>query len=284
MKRILLLFLVIVCIFIVLSKVDYRSWFPFGKHTMEANVTTKTDMINIDVSGVNAKIVPENRDNLQAELKGTGKVIVKQSGDSITVSYERQWFEWFSFLNKTKLTIYIPEYYHQNMTLTIGSGNLDFTGPASASMKLNNIMVDMGSGNLDLKNLHVNHLNHNGLSGNATIESVITKDSTFDVSSGNVTVKHFNGKLKTVLLSGNFKAQLDQLNNSVDVQVSSGNVQLDLPQDADFTLNGKISSGIISNDFPLKNEKGDRRYLQGIHGSGKYPVDLSVSSGRIKIY
>ena len=67
------------------------------------------------------------------------------------------------------------------------------------------------------------------------------------------------------------------------MEVSSGNVQLDLPDDANFTLNGKISSGLISNDFPLNNEIKDSHTLQGTHGSGKYNVDLFVSSGRINI-
>jgi lia operon protein LiaG len=269
----------------VFTKVNFSSWLPFGgSKTQEVAVTNQTDMITVNVAGVNAEIVPEKRDNMQTELKGTGEVIVQQRGDKITVSYHRKWFEWFSFFNRTKLTIYIPQSYQHNMELAIGSGNLDFIGQSSNSMKLDHLSVILGSGNLHLKNLVVNHLDDRCASGNNNIERMITKDGSFEVSSGNVTVKHYQGSLKTRLSSGNFKAQLDQLNNPVDVEVSSGNVQLDLPQDADFTLNGKISSGIISNDFPLKNEKGDNHSLQGTHGSGKYNVNLVVSSGRIKVY
>lgn len=284
-KRILLLFFLLLGLYLVFTKLSFSSWLPFGgSKTQEAAVTDQTEMITINVSGVNAEIVPEKRNNLQTELKGTGNVTVQQRGDNITVSYHRKWFEGFSFFHKTKLTIYVPENYHHNMQLAIGSGNLDFIGQASYSMKLDQLSIILGSGNLHLKNLIVNHLDDRCASGNNNIERITTKDGSFEVSSGNVTVKHYQGSLKTRLSSGYFKAQFDQLKNPVDVEVSSGNVQLDLPDDADFTLNGKISSGLISNDFPLKNEKKDSHTLQGTHGSGKYNVDLSVSSGRIKVY
>jgi lia operon protein LiaG len=284
-KRILFLFILVLCLYLVFTKVNFGSWLPFGgSKTQEAAVTTNTTMITLNLSGVNAEIVPKDRANLQTELKGSGNVTVQQRGDNITVTYHRKWYEWFSFFNRTKLTIYIPQSYQHNMELAIGSGNLDFIGQASNPMKLDHLSVILGSGNLHLKNLVVNHLEDRCASGNNNIERIKTKDGSFEVSSGNVIVKHFQGPLKTRLSSGNFKAQLDQLKNPVDVEVSSGNVQLDLPQDADFTLNGKISSGIISSDFPLKNEKRDSHTLQGTHGSGKYDVNLSVSSGRIKVY
>jgi lia operon protein LiaG len=284
-KRILFLFILLLCLYIVFTKVNFGSWLPFGgSNTQEAAVTTNTTMITLNLSGVNAEIVPEDRVNLQTKLKGSGNVIVQHRGDNITVTYHRKWYEWFSFFNRTKLTIYIPQSYQHNMELAIHSGNLDFVGQATNSVKLDHLSVILGSGNLHLKNLVVNHLDDRCASGNNAIEKITTKDGSFEVSSGNMTVKHYQGPLKTRISSGNFKAQLDQFKDSVDVEVSSGNVQLDLPQNADFTLNGKISSGIISSDFPLKHERRDSHTLQGTHGSGKYDVNLTVSSGRIKVY
>lgn len=284
-KRILLLFFIILGLYIVFAKVNFNLWLPFGGNKdPEVAVTSKTETISINVSGVNAEVVPQNRNNLQAKLNGTGKVLVQQRGDTITVSYKRKWFSSFPFFNKTKLTIYIPENYNHNMALNIGSGNLDYIGPASSPMKLDNLSVNMGSGNLHLKNLKVNHFNDRCASGNNNIEGITTKEASFSVSSGNVNIKHYQGRLTTRISSGNFKAQLDQLKDSVDIEASSGNVQLDLPQNANFTLNGKSSSGILSNDFTLKNEKRSNGSLQGTHGSGKYDVNLSVTSGRIKVY
>jgi len=58
---------------------------------------------------------------------------------------------------------------------------------------------------------------------------------------------------------------------------------LDLPEDADFTLNGKISSGNISSDIPLKEKEQSDNRLRGKHGSGKFEIKADVSSGNIDI-
>ena len=45
---------------------------------------------------------------------------------------------------------------------------------------------------------------------------------------------------------------MDELTDSVKVDVSSGHVELDLPSDANFTLNGEVNSGAFRIDLPLK--------------------------------
>lgn len=264
MKRILILFLLIIGVYIVFTKVDYSTWLPFTKHTTEASVSSSTETIDIDINGVGTAIIPEKRNNLQAELNGKGTVTVEEKGNSISVTYRRNWFDWFPFFDQPKLTIYIPEDYKQNMSIRAGSGALDFSSPSETPMKLNRLNVEMGSGSLKINNLNA-------------------EAGTFNVSSGRVSVNHFSGKLNGTVSSGIFAAQLDELKGSIDVEVSSGMAKLDLPNNANFTLDGRVSSGIISNQFPLKNQLEDKKHLQGIHGSGKYDVNLTVSSGTITI-
>lgn len=77
---------------------------------------------------------------------------------------------------------------------------------------------------------------------------------------------------------------MDRLTNDVNLDVSSGNILLNLPNDASFKLNGRISGGVISNNFPLKIQEKSRQHLKGTHGSGKHDINLNVSSGRIMVY
>jgi lia operon protein LiaG len=281
LKKILVIFLLMVGIYIGYINMHKIDGLPFGKQSNQADVTKSTKHINMDLTGISATIIPENRDNLQADLKGKGKLTVKESGDRISVQYKRIWFDWLPFLNHSKLTIYIPKSYNRNLEIDSGSANLLYNGSGT---ELNRLAVKIGSGNVNLKNLKVNRYEHKGSSGNANITSLETKTGTFDLSSGNIRLMHYIGKLNGDLSSGNFNVQMDQLTNDIKVNVSSGKVKLDLPKNADFTLNGDVSSGSISNNFPLKNQSNNGKHIKGTHGSGHHDIDLDVSSGNISIY
>ena len=82
--------------------ISVSSWFPFGKQTAE--VTNKIDLIDIDVSGINTTIIPEKRDNVEAELDGNGTVQVGKSGNRIEIEYKRKWYQQFGFFKRPKLT------------------------------------------------------------------------------------------------------------------------------------------------------------------------------------
>lgn len=287
LKNFLIILLIISGIGIVIFNSNTFSWLPFGKqYTTQAPVSKQIKMIEIDVSGMDTTIIPEKREYVTAELKGKGKVKIKQGKNKIEISVKHKWFDWFSFGKKAELNVYIPEEYSRDMDIELGSGNLTFSGHSkNRPMVLNELSVDMSSGNLTLDNLSVKHFTHEGSSGNVNIESLATETGTFDISSGNIKLRHYTGAAKAELSSGKLDAQLDELKDAVDIEVSSGKVTLDLPADADFTLNGKVSSGQIHCRFPLKNKKtDDQNIIAGSHGSGKHPLDLTVSSGSIDIH
>ncbi|MCQ6274842.1 DUF4097 family beta strand repeat protein [Bacillus sp. V3B] len=143
--------------------------------------------------------------------------------------------------------------------------NVNYKGQSkNQPVQLNNLSVDVSSGNVNL-------------------DWITAKSGLFDISSGNVNLKHYKGQLEADVSSGNINIQLDQLTDSVKVDVSSGHVQLDLPDNADFTLDGKVSSGSISSNFVLKNKEENKQVMKGVHGTGEHQLDLSVSSGKVEV-
>jgi lia operon protein LiaG len=198
---------------------------------------------------------------------------------------KKKGFGWFFFHNKATLNIYIPEDYDRNMDIDLGSGNLEFSGDSkSEPMKLRKLSLDLGSGNVKLKNLEVKNFEYDGSSGDAEIHSMAVQSGSIDISSGSLVVKGYTGGLEADVSSGHLEAQLDELINSIDIEVSSGEVDLDLPDNAGFTLNGKAGSGDISCNFPLKDQETDKNKIKGTHGSGEHKIDLNVSSGNINLY
>ncbi|WP_102261524.1 LiaG family protein [Mesobacillus jeotgali] len=287
MKRILVIFLIITGAYIAWNYIFDGSGVNFAQAEDAVKVTDQTKNITIDVSSVETMIVPEDRDDVRAELKGKGTVKVDKHGNEIEVAVKRKgffWFNWFE-MEKTTLTVYIPEDYEKNMEIELGSGEVVFKGHSVDSpMKLKELAIDIGSGRMVLENLDVETYVHHSSSGEVEINSVAAGSGSFEVSSGSVNVKNYSGKLDADVSSGELEIQMDSLRDDVDLNVSSGNIELDLPDDTDFTLNGKISSGDLSSDFPLENKEETDNRLSGKHGSGKYKINADVSSGNIEIF
>ncbi|MDM5331888.1 DUF4097 family beta strand repeat-containing protein [Ureibacillus composti] len=262
MKKVLLV--VLIAIGIISLFISVPSWVTsfFSTNNHQAEITNNIKLIEIDVEGTNATIIPKNQDEVTAELKGKGKVEVVKKGNSIEVQYRRKWFEWFSFFDKTKLTISIPEDYDRDLDVEVGSGNINFVN--SEDLHLDNVEVEIGSGNVQIETLNVN-------SGD------------FKVSSGNMDIDQFTGKLEANVSSGNLVIHMDELTDNVEADVSSGHLKLDLPDDSNFTLDARVSSGHIANKFQLENEQSSKNELSGKHGTGKYHIDLNVSSGVVEL-
>lgn len=258
MKKIIL---VVVLILLLISLVfNVPNWFLSQEH--QVKVTDKINSIDLDIKGVDTTVISKDQDYVKAELKGKGNVNLSKKGDTIEVEYHRQLFSFFNFGRRTQLVVTIPKDYDRELKVDAGSGDIDLQ--LSKDTVLSSLELDVGSGDID-------------------IDSLNAKTASIDVASGDIDLKHFTGELKIDVSSGDVSVQIDELVGDIEAEVSSGRIVLDLPDDSDFTLNGEISSGIIQNHFPLKNEKNDRNRLRGTHGSGKYSIDLDISSGIIEI-
>ena len=285
MKKLLAFLAVLACFYIIALSLQRVSWFPLSSKETQAASMRNIDVIDIHASAADVSVIPDNREDVKAEYKGKGKLKVTKSGDTVKVSLQRSWLEGINFFDKKKLKIYIPKDFDQKMALNIGSGKLHFSGPSKEHpMNLKEVTLDMSSGMVDLESLNIGSYHHEGSSGNAELNYVTAGNATIKMSSGNVDMNHYQGKLNARLSSGRFKAQIDQLNDPIDVKISSGIVNLDLPKDSDFTLNGNVSSGIISCKFPLENGFDGGHRISGSYGTGKHKINVTASSGKVSIY
>jgi len=279
MKKLFLLLFFIGGLLLIIK--TNTSWFVFGEKKSSAEVTSNTEKIELDVSGASTTIIPKNTDEVRAEIKGNGKVNVKNNGDTILVESEtKRWFNAFSFFNKREITIYIPDDFNQELLIDSGSGNIIFDGE---SMTLEDLSVDMSSGNVKLSQLSTKNFILDGSSGNVSISSLTTEESTFDMSSGNLTITDHTGKVMADLSSGKIDLQMKKVTDSLDIKLNSGFGTVDLPSDADFTLRGEAGSGIITSNLTLKDFQQDKNIIYGISGSGKHDVKIDVSSGKVEI-
>ena len=144
LQKILIIIVILLGAFLLLISVP--SFLPFGKQTAE--LTDQIDVIEMDVSGVSTTIIPEKRDNVEAELDGNGTVQVKKSGNSIEIDYKRKWYQPFGFFKRPKLTIYLPDDYHRDLAIEVGSGNIN-----SKNLQIENLELDVNSGNINMDHI-----------------------------------------------------------------------------------------------------------------------------------
>lgn len=248
-------------------------------------VTNNIKHIDLDLENSDTEVIPTDKNEVQVDIEGKGTMTLAGNGDTIDVAVKHKWYQWIGFNRKSNVTVYVPKEYSNSMEIDIGAGNFVMAGESdSKKWKLDELSVDMGSGNMQLKNIETNVFEHDGSSGDLVASGLITKDGRVDISSGDVELSNFEGPLEGDLSSGELTVTMDSLKGDMTFDVSSGGVELDLPEKASFKLKGQASSGDISCNLPLKNQKIEDGDISGVSGSGKYTIDVSVSSGNVDIY
>jgi lia operon protein LiaG len=248
-------------------------------------VTSDVDSIQLHLESGETEVIPTDENEVKVDIDGTGKLTLKKKGDTIEVEVKHKWYQWIAFNRKSDITIYIPKEYDRDLNIELGSGEVVYAaGTYSDPMFLDELTVKMGSGDMELANIETNVFRHHGSSGDFTIDHLKTKDGRFELSSGDVEISNYEGPLRGDVSSGDLSVMMKALKGDILLDVSSGEVNVDLPDNADFKLDGRASSGNISSSFPLKDKQDVDGNLSGTAGNGKYKVKASVSSGSVEIY
>lgn len=194
----------------------------------------------------------------------------------------------------------------------IGSGSTSIAGirgPVEASTGSGNMSIEnagaevtatTGSGEMDLRNIRGNlrattgsgHITGSGLAGSVTagtgsggirIEETGTGDFDVRTGSGTIELSGVKGSIHARAGSGNIEAHGEQT-GEWRLHTGSGNVTVHLPQSATFDLEARTSSGEIHTDRAITVQGTIGRHeLRGKVGSGGPVLDLSTSSGSIRI-
>ncbi|MBA4494150.1 DUF4097 family beta strand repeat-containing protein [Paenactinomyces guangxiensis] len=261
------------------------SWFSSQELYEEAAPADGINSIKIEALQ-DVHIIPENRKDIKAALHGEGAdnadLNIRQVGGDLKVSMGSHWYRWMMFDNRLTLNVYVPERYDQNMDIHSVAGNLHFHGRSPGQpMKLRQLTVDLTSGDSYLENLQVNDLRYDSTTGNVNIQRVTAEEADLHSGSGDIRLDHFTGSFLTSLDIGNLTARIDSLTGRIRADVTTGDIQVDLPQNADFVLKAKASGGDIQCGFSCQKEWEDT--VTATNGSGKYSVILNSVSGDILI-
>jgi DUF4097 and DUF4098 domain-containing protein YvlB len=126
-----------------------------------------------------------------------------------------------------------------------------------------NIKVSTGSGNIGL----------------GTVEGEIKANA----SSGDVTVLDLNGSADIGTSSGDVELRTNSAAGTINVDTSSGDVDV-VAYDVDSVkLDLRTSNGMIRTKLPVVVEDASRRRLLARAGRGELKIDISTTSGDISV-
>ena len=149
----------------------------------------------------------------------------------------------------------------------------------SADVKLADLRIDDSAGDISV-DCSADNYAIDASAGNITvIQYGESAEIEIDDSAGDVDVTAENvRKLEVDISSGSLKFSADKAPEKSEIDVSSGNIELYLPEQIDLTLMADISSGDFNSEIPF-TVKGD----EYIFGNGKNKMNIDVSSGDINI-
>lgn len=174
------------------------------------------------------------------------------------------WFFFGDYGSYVQTEIYLPASFTGELEVRGRSGNIENRD----ALQLKTFACDMTSGNLELRDVQAGELD-------------------VDLTSGNVlyTGETLAGSVSAT--SGNIDLRADRLGGDLRIDVSSGEVELELSADAAFLLEGKASSGDIDTDWEediyyLDSDRRNR--IRGEIGNDPvFKLEVSATSGDIDI-
>ncbi|MDA1476379.1 LiaG family protein [Bacillus changyiensis] len=258
------------------------SLFTANQESDQSAHALASKMNHIDINGQNmtVKIKAENRDNIEAVLSGES-VHLKSSeqGGTFRLSVQPKGSLLFSF-RKNELIVKVPYQFQHDLSIKSDSGNVNISGE---HLSLRHVSVKSGAGNLKINQLHSSELSVKGNSGNIRLENVETRTAKIDSTSGNTKLDHVSGKLNIKQNLGNLNASFSTINAPLSIDGNIGNTKLELPEDADISLDAKATIGNIKHSYSFDETSGDKQKLIGKNRSGRYKISISLTSGNLSI-
>ncbi len=207
----------------------------------------------------------------------------------------------FSFLNiDVKMTVYLPRNNMLNLDIISTSGDINIQNMQFSDVKIKStsgytlikecagasLSLEKTSGDTDIAAADFNSISIVSQSGNIDIGETFGAVA-IRSTSGDTRIENAYGPLAINSTSGDVAAQITGKTPSVDIGVTSGDVQLLLNKNAAFDLSVKATSGRVNTDFDItingNNSNIVEKSITGECNGGGDNVNITTLSGNISV-
>lgn len=267
----------------------FSSIFSGGRYEVNQEKTSHSSglkKINIDATSADIVIIPEDRSDVKAQL--TGRVSNREiepklemilDNDRLAINAKLKNIIGININSDLQLKIYIPKNYEQSIQVSTASGDVEIRG-----FMLKEFICNVVSGDLKANDLTSEEISFTSASGSIEGSNITSKSTSFKIVSGNTKLQNFKGDLKGSSTSGKVRVTYATFDNNINLTSTSGDVLLSLPDNAEFYLDARTTSGDVSCSFPITiSEKKKDNVLSGTVKSDKHKISIHVTSGDIEI-
>lgn len=226
---------------------------------------SEIDSIEIDWTAGNVNILRSDTDKVRVVekshyvFKDEDKTRIGVSSGRLIIEDNNSWISIFGLFSNKKndLTVYLPSKEYDKLDVYMTSGSLEINDVAAHEGE-----IEITSGKVITGNVEFDEVSYGMTSGNMDING----------SFNNVNI----GVTSGTFLMNNFLAP-----KSMEVEVTSGKVSVNIPDNNGFTIVYDRSSGSINSDFiagAISGKEGEAKY-----GDGSAEYEVSVTSGNVSI-
>lgn len=226
----------------------------------------------VKVESVSTDVVWRTSSNGQLTARLTGeasgeapRLEVNRTGNQVLVALRYPRHSVISFghtINRLTLEVYVP------------------------ATRISSVEVGTISGDVRLDSLTAGDFRFHSVSGSLDSAKLTTDGASLSSTSGDVRVEGLSNQAKVSTVSGDIELGYTPAGEGLNVKSTSGEVRLDLPAEAQFTLEAHSTSGQIGSAFPVTvvGSARERRQLNGVVGGGGPRVVVETVSGDVDLY
>lgn len=152
-------------------------------------------------------------------------------------------------------------------------------------LKGNDVTLRTTSGKISVRKVVSDELKMNSISGKLEIEEIKADDVFLDTTSGSIIVSNAeNDTMDISTLSGRIEYTLEEQKGDIQLNSTSGDVDLEIKKNPNGKLDLRSTSGDVNCTYEVSDVsvKKDNK-LKGTVGNGKYDIEIKTISGDINV-
>jgi lia operon protein LiaG len=244
--------------------------------------------IYVDVASTDININKTDGEDILVNLSGEvstnrkmefPELAAYKNGDELHVEIRRPIGFIFGInIYRTRLDIYIPE-----DSLEVLEINTVSSDAGISNLNVGKLRFSSTSGDFNGRGITADSMELNSISGDFKLEDY-TGDLDISTTSGDLVLKDgtLNKNIEIITISGDLYIEQEDPGD-ISIETTSGEVGINLSEDAEFFLKAKTVSGDIRNNFPIKITSSGRMSLEGIVGSEENVIEISTVSGNVSV-
>lgn len=229
------------------------------------------------------------------KVKYHGKV--KQGRHSIQVSEGGKPFFKSGF--SRRIEVYLPDSYHEALTITSTDGSIDLT---ELPLELSSLRIDCTSGMVSAAQLSASQVSLSSASGILEIGKIEAEDIRLETTSGKILCGELDGhvtcistsgdtEIKSASGSGSYRAEnsgmlrvtYQEVNGDLTLFNKNDNINLTLPENLDFYFQAAAKNGDITASFQEKLTAEEKMLKGTIGNHPSVTVKMETKNGSIEV-